>query len=91
MSDRPIQAGDLVMVVAPRTCCKTGNLGGVFKVGDIYTGRQGGCSFCGVISTEPLVRRAGEFDGYQIRRIKRIDPPATGDSLPTRREMEETA
>ena len=82
-----IKAGDLVMVVKPTTCC-----GGVDMIGSIFVVKKvlrgfGRCEACGNVS---LVEVAFESDSYatDLPRLKKIDPPADGDSLPIRKDIE---
>jgi hypothetical protein len=81
MSDKPIKAGDLVMVVRARSCCgATEGMGYVFIVGDIYHGPVG-CGYCRIQKVGALAREAGHFNGAGVYRLLRIDPPAQGDAL----------
>ncbi len=90
MSARPIRAGDRVMVVKPLPCCGCAeDVGRVYVAGKHYNGpsRCGNCGYRGpVVGVWVKTRHVRDFN-----RLKLIDPPATGDSLPTRRELEETA
>ena len=90
MSDRPIQVGDLVMVVKPSGCGCGHSVGIPFIVQKIDT-RKLRCLYCG--KQHGIVSGAQDVDAYwvQTNRLKLIDPPAESDSLPTRRELEETA
>ncbi len=90
MSDKPIQVGDLVMVVKPLECCgDAGDVGVVYIAGEHYNGPSL-CRKCGhrgtVVGVWVKSKNVRDF-----KRLIRIDPPATGDSLPSLREMEETA
>ncbi len=85
-----IKADDLVMVVRPAGCCGSiSGIGRVFKVGRVC--RQATyCIHCGHVENKDYA----VFDnGYaaDIFRLKKIDPPADGESLPTRKELEVTA
>lgn len=83
--------GDLVMLVKPTPCC-----GSAASLGSIYTVSPGivamfRCLPCGTIAFgQDLVELDGEYCAER-NRLKKIDPPATGDSLPTRAELEQIA
>lgn len=85
-----IKSGDLVMVVKPALCCgSAGNIGRIFTVLEI-SHFEGRCIYCGHVSTEARVMLS-ENGGIRLGRLKKIDPPADGDSLPTRKDIEVTA
>ena len=90
MSDRPIKAGDLVMVVRAQPCCGYNRiLGRIYKVVDLSR-NQTECLICG--ATHPsnyVIAKANSDTGCLTNTLIRIDPPATGDSLPTRKDIEE--
>ena len=87
MSDRPIKAGDLVMVVKALPCCgSAAAVGTIFKVESF--GGRGRCVYCKAVRIVTTARRENGFV-YELSRLIRIDPPATGDSLPTRKDIEE--
>lgn len=95
MSDRPIQVGDLVMVVrnGARYCdCKiappahTLRLGVVFRVGKIWPSTS--CMFCNT----PIPQAAaqpddGRWEVSALVRLKRLDPDALNESIPTKEEL----
>lgn len=84
-----IKTGDLVMVVKPSPCCGTmSRVGLTFKVAGIV-GRAR-CHHCGEINTNGSVRASHNL-GFSAKRLKKIDPPAEGDSLPTRADIEVAA
>ena len=84
-----IKPGDLVMVVRPSYCCnnpidigKTGIVSAAPAWADSVT-----CCFCG--STESVNKFLDlQGEGHRISTLKKIDPPAEGDSLPTRADLE---
>lgn len=85
-----IKKGDLVMVVKPTPCC-----GDVTILGSVFT--AGGprkklsfCAYCGHGYEMASVEHP-EGGRVLIHRLKKIDPPADGDSLPTRADIEVTA
>jgi len=90
MSDE-IRAGDLVVIVKPAACGCASSIGKVFKV--LKVGNT--VSHCGTCKENFGEGRFAwrSFDGIghgaQVSRLKRINPPSKGDSLPTRREMKE--
>lgn len=81
-----IKAGDLVMVVKPSPCC-----GSVDDVGRIFTVEivelyEGVCTSCNFAS-ESTDAIDGNDLGFPLGCLKKIDPPADGDSLPTRKDL----
>lgn len=84
-----IKPGDLVMVVKSSLCC-----GDVSRIGEIFRAQGVGirpyavCVHCGREATNYFgVHKRGRY-WHSASRLKKIDPPAEGDSLPTRREIE---
>lgn len=85
-----IKKGDLVMVVKPAPCC-----GNDSAIGMTFTVSAVGnwtvlCIHClafipGHAAETPL------GSGYLLSRLKKIDPPAVDDSLPTRADIEVAA
>lgn len=90
MSD--IKVGDLVMIVKLASCCgkPSDHLGRVVTVTkvDVATGVCGGC---GDVQPNQLGVYFGNGLRIQRYRVVKIDPPAEGDSLPTRADLEVTA
>lgn len=88
---KPISVGDLVMVVRGKICgCKSRSDGCIFIVNNIYRGN--GLYDCLHSAYDDI--GAKDITGkhfVDLQRLKRIDPPATGDSLPTRKERKEIA
>jgi hypothetical protein len=87
MSD--IKPGDLVMVVRPTSCCgDTEEIGLIFKVSAVENAPSW-CELCGHQFERTVLATSSdaEEDCCSTIRLKKIDPPAEGDSLPTRREM----
>lgn len=87
-----IKPGDQVMVVRVRSCCGMGILGLVFTVAAVRSANtrcKCGAEFWGdlVADAPPDVRGGGPV---LLSRLKKIDPPAEGDSLPTRKDLEVT-
>jgi hypothetical protein len=90
-----IQPGDLVQVVRPLACC-----GDVSPVGHVFVaeallpaweGMQLRCPDCGAsitISSKEHVYRSEWGLLMPKYALKKIDPPAEGDTLPVRRELE---
>lgn len=82
----PIKKGDLVMVVGVTKCCGSSrNAGIVGRVTDVYRARKSQC-WCGHITEETLALLDNEKRGVAYR-LKKIDPPATGeyDRVPVRK------
>jgi hypothetical protein len=85
-----IKAGDWVMVVRPMPCCgQSPALGSVFVVEQVMF-CHGDCDICGT-SDSGIAAICPQGYAFELNRLKKIDPPATGDSLPTRIDLEVTA
>lgn len=90
MNNNPenIKVGDLVMVVRPMPCCGgMKGVGKIFVVEDIEEG-IGQCEefFIQAFSLDALQK--GTDIWWPIKALKKIDPPEEGDSLPTRKDIE---
>lgn len=84
-----IKKGDLVMVVRPKRCCGDGSsLGIVGVVLDMIPGSS--CCGCGNVRRGLVAHISGGLYG-DPENLKKIDPPADGDSLPTRKDLEVAA
>lgn len=86
MSDKPIEVGALVMIVRTRNPLLREHLGKVGKVlrpCNIYPDSWD------VEGAERI--KNGELCSWTPYTLKRLDPPETGDSLPTRRDLKEPA
>lgn len=88
MSD--IKAGDLVMVVKPAPCCGDSRAIGCIRVVLGIERSAWECSECGGATVETCAVLGDEV-GCELSRLKKIDPPADGDSLPTRKDLEVVA
>lgn len=88
-----VKPGDLVMVVKANTCCgDASSLGQVFAVSEIKPQSICRCSGCGGFCLGTYVGDAGKpGTGELLSQVVKIDPPAEGDSLPTRQNLEVTA
>lgn len=86
-----IKTGDLVMLVRPTPCC--GNVGWLGTTGtiSIILRRAGRCAYCGKVSERTVASLNGLEGSVSVERLKKIDPPADGDSLPTRADIEVAA
>jgi hypothetical protein len=87
-----IKPGDLVMVVKPRPCCGTGELGLVRVVVEPHEHDDIVCPSCkrrSLVSDVFVALDTGNW--CHQSRLKKIDPPAEGDSLPTRADLDVTA
>lgn len=84
-----IKKGDLVMVVKPTECCGLPyGLGLIFKVEETLT-NAGSCGQCGRQSDSiSIAFGSGGRSVFPFRSLKKIEPPADGDSLPTRKDLE---
>lgn len=73
--DNPIQAGDLVVIVKPKTCGCQEPLGHIHYVKAIMMSASGGvrCIYCGNLEPQTVV---ADFGGIasEIYRLKRIPP-----------------
>lgn len=83
---RPIQAGDLVMVVKPLKCC-----GGVKSLGKVFRAKMvvtvvTRCKCCGNMGERTLAATKWGA-GIEVSRLIRIDPPALPESVETDREV----
>ena len=91
----PIKVGDLVIVVRGNPCCgQSSILGKIFYVAEIDTVYGSTCTFCGAPAEYALpaaFRNVGDITGTQLRKLKRIDPPADAVSEDARRLMKEPA
>ena len=85
---KDIKPGDLVMVVRPTSCCGVANYGTTFVVAKYADNVMGRCDCCGYIELRDGVWVEYPDGGaYPVSRLKKIDPPSEGDSLPTRADM----
>jgi hypothetical protein len=84
-----IKTGDLVMIIKPTTCCgRSDGIGMTFSAGHVLKATIL-CPFCGDRSPiKVAVEKVGVDLYVEAPRLKKIDPPAEGDSLPTRRDLE---
>lgn len=84
MSD--IKVGDLVMVVKSTPCCGNSSVNGmVFRVTRMAVERSV-CTKCFAVFTDQVRVTVENGKSGLLCRFKKIDPPAEGDSLPTRVE-----
>ena len=90
MSDKPIAVGDLVMVVRPSHCGCMGVIGRVFRVTAVSPNLPLRCIDCGKRSPADITYADERGDYRERARLIRINPDATGDSLPTRADIKET-
>lgn len=83
-----IKPGDLVMIVKLTACCGKGKLGHTFTAGELRM-MISACPHCGHFDNSILVAHPSRPDrvGVLLSRLKKIDPPETGDSLPTRADL----
>ena len=88
----PIKPGDLVMVVKPNKCCGDAkSVGRDFTVGAITLHARCECPNCWGFGRGTFIEDAGKpRTGELLSQVVKIDPPAEGDSLPTRQDMEIT-
>lgn len=78
--DKPISAGDLVVVIKPLECCGAGSVGYIFRV-HAMTNELGACCFCGTRDQPgPMAMRANG-DICQTWRLKRIPPLSELDGV----------
>jgi hypothetical protein len=88
-----MKRGDIAMVVKPSGCCNSHiNLGKLFTIVSKSPFSMSRCELCGHI--EDGVQHWLLLNDGTIcppSRLKKIDPPATGDSLPTRADLHVTA
>lgn len=90
MSDE-IKKGDLFMVVKPKYCCGfSGGLGRVFEANGRHLAPLTKCTLCGNLTDASDDIGFGNGQAIERSRVIKINPPSTGDSLPTRKELETT-
>lgn len=88
----PIKVGDLVMVVCGSACCDSRHTNGwIFVVDNFYTGDFGACRNCGKRGRGTLARRAGDKDGWDLPRLKRIPPLPELEGQRTQEDIREPA
>lgn len=74
-----IKRGDLVMVVKPSECCgQTGTIGAIYVAGDSYV-QKVVCRKCGFKDNDSMRTDIGNDSAYLTSRLRKIDPPATGE------------
>lgn len=83
-----IQKGDLVMVVKPTVCCENTNAIGIMFIAIPETKRGLRCVYCATRTTTGFFINDATGHGFLSLRLTKIDPPAEGDSLPTRADIE---
>lgn len=88
MSDKPISVGDLVMVVRASSCCgHTQGMGLAFCV-EYLQGGPNTCHACGDHQQHSMdAWFSGAKISFPVYRLKRIDPDALKDDIPTREEL----
>lgn len=87
----PIKPGDLVMAVRGMPCCGAMgnfNYGNMRHIVETRVAPAGAvCGRCGAsMARIPMARL--DADAAPISMLKKIDPPAVGDTLPTRADIE---
>ena len=90
MSDKPIQVGDLVMVVKPTTCCGSiETLGRIKRVIGPPRYPFATCSVCGKSWQHDYSTAVVLDNGKSCERsrLKRIDPDNLKDDIPEREEL----
>ena len=83
-----IKKGDLVMVVRPSPCCGNINAIGITFIAMPKTSQRLRCAYCAALTTTGHFLNSSTGYGYPPSRLKKIDPPSEGDSLPTRKDIE---
>jgi hypothetical protein len=90
MSDNTIAVGDLVMVVRALSCC---GLPPSYRMFVVRTIRQSTpritCRVCGARSARELVAEHPSGVVYELWRLRKINPPASGTEAQTVRERHE--
>lgn len=90
MSDRPIQVGDLVVVVG--SCCSS-HLGYVFKVETLFAGQtfkcSGGSGGCGRRQYDTVCAGIRNKIAVPMKWLKRIPPDILDADVEERREIKE--
>ena len=88
MSDKPISVGDLVMVVRVGFHGTGTLLGRVFRVASLVN-RSYACSECGLVhfANSPSALCEEEDGWFRLALLKRLDPDALKDDVPTKDEL----
>ena len=90
MSDRPIQVGDLVVVIKPTDCCDSPYAVGFIFVVSCIRGGPGTCVHCG--GRYERIDACFENKGWLgLDRLKRLDPDALRDDVPADERLKERA
>ena len=88
MADRPIQVGDLVVIMRKAGCCVDLSSGHIFKVSDIRTSNDPyHCARCNTTYPTQLVACGYEHYGIQLWRLKRIPPLEELEGLRTEESL----
>ena len=82
---KPISKGDLVMVVRGCTCGKT-RLGRIYRVSYIQI-RPCYCGYCGLSYALENVAMRDISSGMPLSWLKRLDPDALKDDVPSAEEL----
>lgn len=86
-----IKPGGLVQIIKKTPCCNSdASIGQIFVAGKIVINGIGSCP-CGAVYRDNAIEDPIDGDYVSINRLKKIDPPSEGDSLPTRSDKEITA
>ena len=80
MSLDPINEGDLVMVIKPKSCCGAGQIGFIFIAEDVRRG-EGTCAHCGDKDNDWSAKVSGVDGWVQTYRLKRIPPQTELESV----------
>ncbi|MCR4299635.1 MAG: hypothetical protein NUV75_12975 [Gallionella sp.] len=89
MNDRPIGKGDLAMVIRTQPCCGWESpLGFTFTVQAIRFDPNAICGHCKK-SYQATIAFDGAIlkGGFDVKRLKRIDPGNISEDVPTKEEL----
>lgn len=73
------KVGDLAVVFKKTSCCNMGDVGTVVKIKGVIRLHTGACVFCDDTTPEDVAAtNVGRM--YPVDRLKKIDPPAEGET-----------
>ena len=87
MSDKPISVGDLVMVVLTAKCGHGCGIGGIHRVVGLEGIWDSVCGECDKPLGSYTFAMCDNGKGYGLYRLKRLDPDALKDDVPTKEEL----
>lgn len=80
-----IKAGDLVMIIKLKPCCRNGALGKMGTVGSVARDKFT-CTHCGTIHFDEVANIGGN-NWIPTWRLQKIDPPALDEAVDRKVEV----